>query len=198
MPDRVFFQNDEDWLEMTYPLPRGTQSTESERAAEQQQFCLRRLEEICWPKGPECPRCHTQGDAGEWRGAPRGRGWRCRTCGTRFHVLQAVPAMARTHIDVRIWFRAIFLLGEGRDPSSVALGKRLGLEQKIAWKLKRAIRQMERDSPEITTRVIYGQTGEAERKQRATSRRAPRKVGRSDLRDQAAPSGTRPSAWDPD
>jgi hypothetical protein len=50
--------------------------------------------------------------------------------------------MARIHQPIASWFRAIFLIRNSQSISSIALGERLELEQKLAWKIGRTIRRM--------------------------------------------------------
>src|SRR3954462_15531747 len=112
-----------DWLEFTYPVSAEWEGSEAERTEEVEQICLRRLEAIHWPGGPTCPKCETcDDDAPRWKHAPRGLGWRCRGCKARFHILQALPAMARTHRSMSVWFRALFLIEQTPNLTSVALG----------------------------------------------------------------------------
>ena len=178
------WSDDLDWLELTYPLPRGWEGSAAERAAAVERACLRRLEAIRWPEGPECPRCGTRDDAAEWRHAPRGLGWRCRGCKARFHVLRAIPAMARTHLPVTVWFRAIHLISSAPALSSIALGARLGLEQKVAWRLGRAVRRMRDECPDLVRRVVGGPAADRPARRRARERgpataRKPRPGGRT-------------------
>ena len=128
--DRPMWDDDLDWLELTYPVRLGRESSEAERAEEAERVCLRRLEAIWWPEGPTCPECGTCDDAAEWKEAPRGLGWRCRNCKARFHVLKAISPMTGTHQSIRLWFRAIFLISNSENLSPGALCKRLGLQYK--------------------------------------------------------------------
>jgi hypothetical protein len=50
--------------------------------------------------------------------------------------------MARIHQPIALWFRAIFLIRNSQSISSIALGERLELEQKLAWTIGRTIRRM--------------------------------------------------------
>ena len=58
------------------------------------------------------------------------------------------PPMTRIHQPIALWFRAIFLIRNSQSISSIALGERLELEQRLAWKLGRTIRRMRADYPE--------------------------------------------------
>ena len=196
--------DDKAWLEFSYPLENDWKGkSESEQAKALELVCIRRLETIWWPRGPECPRCGAH-DASEWKDAPRGQGWRCRRCKRRFHVLQAIPAMSATHQQLQLWFRAIYLTGDGRRPSSVELGARLGIEQKGAWKLNRAVGRLRTDSPELLQRIIDGPVAERQKRRRAVrptvaaSEGAAGGTGQPDEFDLADPPMRMPSAFDED
>jgi hypothetical protein len=197
-------RNDNDWLDFTYPLPGGRRGSEAERAVELELVCLRRLEAIRWPKGPECLRCNAY-DASDWKDAPRGLGWRCRKCNSRFHVLQAIPGMMRTHLPVPVWFRAIFLVSGDEQLSSPALADRLGLEQKVALDLRGKIRQMQIDNPELVRLIISGPASDKPARRRtrksrdaAEGRRPRGGTDQSDDTEEAEPSRTMPSAFEVD
>ena len=148
--------DDQDWLKLTYPVSRDWQGSAADLVQEVERICLRRLEALWWPDGPVCPdpECGSVDNATEWRNAPRLIGWRCRDCARRFHILQAIPVMAHTHHPVQLWFRAIFLSEEAPKLSSPVLGKRLGLQQKVALALRGKIRQMRVDHPDLIQRII--------------------------------------------
>jgi hypothetical protein len=151
--------DDLDWLEFTYPVQRDAGVSEAEYAEAAERVFLRRLEAIWWPEGPRCPKCGTS-DAAEWGEAPRGIGWRCRSCAARFHILQAIPPMSRTHHPIPVWFRAIFLISSSPNLTSSALCKRLGLQYKIAAKLRFEIRNMLVDYPDLVRRIVVGPTAD--------------------------------------
>jgi len=72
----------------------------------------------------------------------------CRATGTIF---------ASTHLPLRLWFRAMYHLTQSKQGiSSIELGRRLGVTQTTAWKIKHKLAQvmMERDaSKRLTGRV---------------------------------------------
>ncbi len=184
------------WLELSYPVPQGWEGSAAAGAAEVERACLRRLEAIRWPEGPECPRCGTRDDAAEWRHAPRGLGWRCRGCKARFHVLQAIPPMAGTHHPVAVWFRAIYLIDSAPALSSIALGERLGLEQKVAWKLGRAVRRMRAECPDLVRRIVGGPAADKPTRRRA--RKPAPATARKPSPGESGPPVTLPGAFDAD
>ena len=97
---------------------------------------------------------------------PRGRdrialanGFECPVCGGRQHSLvttrdlyqctrcrqQTSPIagtiFAATHLSLRLWFRAIYHLTQTKQGiSSIELGRRLGVTQTTAWKIKHKLK----------------------------------------------------------
>ena len=67
------------------------------------------------------------------------------------------PIFASTHLPLRLWFRAMYHLTQSKQGiSSIELGRRLGVTQTTAWKIKHKLAQvmMERDaSKRLTGRV---------------------------------------------
>ena len=96
-----------------------------------------------WPKGFECPVC-----AGQAHSEIRSRGlFQCCAC-RRQTSLTAGTIFASTHVPLRLWFRAMYHLTQSKQGiSSVELGRRLGVRQTTAWKMKHKLQQvmMERD-----------------------------------------------------
>jgi hypothetical protein len=194
-----------DWLELTYPIGNDWNGSAAERAEEAERICLRRLETIRWPDGPECPKCGARDDATKWTGAPRGVGWRCCRCKTRFHVLQVIPPMARTHHPAQLWFRAIFLFHSTPKFNSCALGRELGLEQKTAWKLGRAVRILQINHPTLAKRIVGGPTADNQvrrkRKKRAPATTLGSSINSKDLSSRPLEPGCvviLPGAFDAD
>ena len=64
---------------------------------------------------------------------------------------------ASTHLSLRLWFRAIYHLTQTKQGiSSIELGRRLGVTQTTAWKIKHKLKQamLERDaSKRLTGRI---------------------------------------------
>ena len=71
--------------------------------------CREALEDIRWPNGPACIRC---GDTAVDPVRGRGRGM-CRSCGYQFSVT-AGTIMHRSHLPLRKWFLAIYLMCESK------------------------------------------------------------------------------------
>ena len=105
-----------------------------------------------WPDGFECPVC-----GGRSHSEVKTRGlFQCSTC-RRQTSLIAGTIFASTHVPLRLWFRAMYHLTQSKQGiSSVELGRRLGVRQTTAWKIKHKLAQvmMERDaSKQLTGRV---------------------------------------------
>ena len=96
-----------------------------------------------WPKGFECPVC-----GGQAHSEIRSRGlFQCCAC-RRQTSLIAGTIFASTHVPLRLWFRAMYHLTQSKQGiSSVELGRRLGVRQTTAWKMRHKLQQvmMERD-----------------------------------------------------
>jgi len=97
-----------------------------------------------WPEGFKCPRC-----AGSIYCEIRGRQLlQCRQCRYQTSLI-AGTIFASTHVPLRLWFRAMYHVTQSKQGiSSLELGRRLGVTQTTAWKLKHKLAQvmMERDA----------------------------------------------------
>jgi ribosomal protein L37AE/L43A/transposase-like protein len=105
-----------------------------------------------WPDGFECPAC-----GGRAHSEVKTRHlFQCSAC-RRQTSLIAGTIFASTHVPLRLWFRAMYHLTQSKQGmSSVELGRRLGVRQTTAWKIKHKLAQvmMERDAPKrLTGRV---------------------------------------------
>lgn len=97
-----------------------------------------------WPNGFECPACggHTYSEI-KTRGL-----YQCSACRRQTSPI-AGTIFASTHLPLRLWFRAMYHLTQGKQGiSSIELGRRLGVTQTTAWKIKHKLAQvmLERDS----------------------------------------------------
>ncbi len=97
-----------------------------------------------WPDGFECPAC-----GGQAYSEVKTRGlFQCSAC-RRQTSLIAGTIFASTHVPLRLWFRAMYHVTQSKQGiSSLELGRRLGVTQTTAWKLKHKLAQvmMERDA----------------------------------------------------
>ena len=105
--------------------------------------CRDALEAIRWPAGVCCTRC---GDI-EVDEVPSRNQFRCRGCKYRFSVM-AGTIMHRSHLPLRKWFLAIYLMCESKKGMSANQLKRsLGCQYKTAWYLCHRIRQAMGNDP---------------------------------------------------
>src|SRR3954451_2849421 len=97
-----------------------------------------------WPNGFECPAC-----GGRSYSEIKSRGlFQCSACRRQTSPI-AGTVFASTHLPLRLWFRAMYHLTQSKQGiSSVELGRRLGVTQTTAWKIKHKLAQvmLERDA----------------------------------------------------
>jgi transposase-like protein len=101
--------------------------------------CVELLELQRWNGKPKCPHCGY--DEKIYR---TNRGYRCanKGCCKKFSVTTGTICEA-SHIPLRIWFAAIYLItAHKRGISSHQLSRDLGITQKSAWFLNHRIREM--------------------------------------------------------
>lgn len=105
-----------------------------------------------WPQGFVCPSCGHRGHCA----LKRRTLYQCNAC-RRQTSLTAGTIYAASKLPLRIWFRAMYHLTQSKGGiSSIELGRRLGVTQTTAWKLKHKLMQvmMERDnSKRLTGRI---------------------------------------------
>src|SRR5215213_4304690 len=105
-----------------------------------------------WPNGFACPTCGGRA----YNEVTTRRLFQCSACRHQTS-LTAGTVFASTHLPLRLWFRAMYHLTQSKQGiSSVELGRRLGVKQFTAWKMKHKLAQvmMERDaSKHLTGRV---------------------------------------------
>ena len=97
-----------------------------------------------WPHGFECPGC-----GGRKYCELKTHGlFQCNACHRQTSPI-AGTIFASTHLPLRLWFRAMYHLTQSKQGiSSLELGRRLGVTQSTAWKIKHKLAQvmMERDA----------------------------------------------------
>lgn len=90
-----------------------------------------------WGNNIKCPYC--TGDR-----VYRGKGkqpFKCAECNRKF-TAKTGTIMEGSHIDIRIWLLAMYIMGTARKGiSSIQLSKQLGVTQKTAWFMAQRIRQ---------------------------------------------------------
>ena len=105
--------------------------------------CREVLEDIRWPAGPFCTRCGAI-DSGE---LPNGGKYYCRSCGYQFTVTSGT-IMHDSHLPLRKWFAAIYLMCESKKGMSANQLKRtLGVTYRTAWHLCHRIREAMGNDP---------------------------------------------------
>ena len=91
--------------------------------------CERRLMEVRWPDGWECPRC---GCATCSPVARRNRIWQCTRCSHQFSVTVGT-AMQHSKVHLRRWFHAMWLLARSkRGVSALELAAQVGVSENTA------------------------------------------------------------------
>ncbi|WP_342627419.1 IS1595 family transposase [Nguyenibacter vanlangensis] len=97
-----------------------------------------------WPSGFECPAC-----GGREHSVIQSRGqYQCSACRKQTSLI-AGTIFAATKVPLRTWFRALYHLTQSKGGiSSIELGRRLGVTQTTAWKIKHKLAQvmMEREA----------------------------------------------------
>ena len=105
--------------------------------------CRELLESIRWPHGMACVRC---GDMAIDELQRRSQ-WECRGCGYQFSVTSGT-IMHDTHLPLRKWFVAIYLMCDSRKGVSAnQLKRQLNVAYKTAWYLCHRIREAMGNDP---------------------------------------------------
>ncbi len=96
------------------------------------------------PRGFECPACGGK----QYSLVTTRYLYQCTKCHRQTSPI-AGTIFASTHLPLRLWFRAIYHLTQTKQGiSSIELGRRLGVTQTTAWKVKHKLKQvmLERDA----------------------------------------------------
>ncbi len=96
-----------------------------------------------WPEGFKCPRCGTA----EYCEISDRRLLQCRSCRYQTSLI-AGTILQNTKLPMRVWFRAMHLLAQGKKGlSNIELGRRLGVSTNAAWRIQHKLMQamLERD-----------------------------------------------------
>ena len=113
--------------------------------------CRDALEAIRWPSGVACLRC---GDTAVDEIESRNQ-WECRSCRYQFSVT-AGTIMHRSHLPLRKWFLAIYLMCESKKGiSGRQIERTLGVQYKTAWHLCHRIREAMGNDP-FTGPTLFG------------------------------------------
>jgi hypothetical protein len=96
-----------------------------------------------WPEGFKCPRCA----ATEYCEIRDRQLLQCRRCRYQSSLI-AGTVLQGTKLPMRVWFRAMHLLAQGKKGlSNIELGRRLGISTNAAWRVQHKLMQamIERD-----------------------------------------------------
>ncbi len=96
-----------------------------------------------WPEGFKCPRCA----ASEYCEISERQLLQCRRCRYQTSLI-AGTILQGTKLPMRVWFRAMHLLAQGKKGlSNIELGRRLGISTNAAWRVQHKLMQamIERD-----------------------------------------------------
>ena len=113
--------------------------------------CRERLEELRWPDGAICPRCDGKSHTFDSQRYV----YDCRSCGYQFSVLSGTM-FHDTHLPLRKWFMAVYLMCESKKGMSANQMKRtLDIKTyKTAWYLCHRIRAAMNATREGEARVL--------------------------------------------
>src|SRR6476659_5575255 len=132
------------------PMPRnrvqhqkGLSDDAFERLYPDEEACRKAWFAWRWPEGFKCPRC-----AGSKYCEIRERQLlQCRQCRYQTSLI-AGTVLQGTKLPMRVWFRAMHLLAQGKKGlSNIELGRRLGISTNAAWRVQHKLMQamIERD-----------------------------------------------------
>src|SRR5215470_12277155 len=90
-----------------------------------------------WPEGFKCPRCA----ASEYCEIRDRQLLQCRRCRYQTSLI-AGTVLQGTKLPMRVWFRAMHLLAQGKKGlSNIELGRRLGISTNAAWRIQHKLMQ---------------------------------------------------------
>lgn len=109
--------------------------------------CIKFLEQQRWGDTPICPHC---GNKGAYK---TNRGYKCKKCGKKFTVTVGT-VFENSKIKLNYWFAAIYLCTSNKKGiSSLQLSRDLNITQKTAWFMLHRIREMLREK---NPSMLYG------------------------------------------
>ncbi len=98
--------------------------------------CRAYLEQLRWPDGVRCPRCESP----KCYYTSTRETWECDSCGYHFSVTSGTM-LHDTHLPLRKWMMAVYLMVESRKGiSALQLKRSLEVAYKTAWYLSHRIR----------------------------------------------------------
>jgi hypothetical protein len=119
---------------------KGLSDDAFERLYPDEEACRKAWFAWRWPEGFKCPRC-----AGSTYCEIRGRQLlQCRRCRHQTSLI-AGTVLQGTKLPMRVWFRAMHLLAQGKKGlSNIELGRRLGISTNAAWRVQHKLMQVNR------------------------------------------------------
>jgi transposase-like protein len=136
----------------TVQFQKGLSEPEFERLYGTEEQCRAVVVASRWPKGFHCPGCGSQRHS---LVTTRDL-FQCSDCRLQTSPI-AGTIFAATKLPLRTWFRALYHMTQSKKGiSSIELGRRLGVTQTTAWKIKHELKQvmLERDAAkQLTGRV---------------------------------------------
>lgn len=96
------------------------------------------FEKLLWPEGVHCPTCESTNI--QARPTKKPMPYRCRSCRLDFPV-RTGTLLHRSHLPLRKWVFAIYLMARPKGIASTQLARDLGVTQKTAWYMGHRIRQ---------------------------------------------------------
>jgi len=112
--------------------------------------CILHLEAIRWRGKPTCPYCQSQ----QVTRMLQEQRYHCNTCRTSFSVTVRT-IFHHTHVDLQIWFLAIFLIfGAKNTLSSRRLANNLEVTKDTAWSMQRRIRDAMVEDEELLSGIV--------------------------------------------
>ena len=102
--------------------------------------CRAHMESVRWPNGPVCPKCGVVDQAATI--ASRPGLFRCHDCKAQFTVTVGT-AMEGTHLPLRTWYLAMYLMLSTAKPiSAMSLSRHLELQYRTCWHMLHRLRAM--------------------------------------------------------
>ena len=102
--------------------------------------CEQALVAARWPHGWQCAHCGCKRFF-LTRNGPGRQLWECFVCGYQSSSIVGT-VMEHTHLPLRLWFLAMYLLTQNKNAiSALALKRQLGVSYKTAWLLKHKLMQ---------------------------------------------------------
>lgn len=124
----------------TIQFQRGLSLPQFQARYGTEQQCERALVAERWPHGWQCAHCGCKRSFLTRNGQGR-QLWECFICGYQSSSIVGT-VMEHTHLPLRVWFLAMYLMTQNKNAiSALALKRQLGVSYKSAWLLKHKLMQ---------------------------------------------------------